>query len=181
MAEAVMWSGAALRACLDASVSQLQWIVDGYLLPLASARPTRPNRPMRNDPQLAFIADADRRAARTVEALSAADWSAPSVLPGWTRAHVVAHLALNGEGLARALDGLLSGRTVPVYASGEARDHDIEELAAQGPGELRQRLSTAAARFAEVARELTDAHWAGAVIRLPESPALTGFDPATTT
>ena len=39
--------------------------------------------------------------------------AAPSLLPGWTRGHVVAHLALNAEGLAGVLHGAHVGDPHP--------------------------------------------------------------------
>ena len=69
----------------------------------------------------ALLADASNRVIRTVDGLDGDDWSAPSLLPGWTRAHVVAHLALNAEAMSRALhgfehDGLIDmeGRRVKI-------------------------------------------------------------------
>ena len=41
---------------------------------------------------------ATQRLVRTVDGLTDDDWPTPSLLPDWTRAHVVAHLALNAEG-----------------------------------------------------------------------------------
>ena len=70
---------------------------------------------------------------RTVDSLRSDSWTQPSVLPGWTRAHVAAHLALNAEGLTGAVDGLAHELDVPVYESGERRDADIEELAHAEP------------------------------------------------
>jgi maleylpyruvate isomerase len=58
---------------------------------------------------------------RTVDALGADELAAPSLLPGWTRAHVVAHLALNGTALAGVLDRLLAATTKFVEAA-EAMD-----------------------------------------------------------
>jgi len=113
----------------------------------------------------------DRHAARTVDSLAAADWSAPSVLPDWSRAHVIAHLALNGAGLARALEGVLAGNRVPMYVSGASRDADIAELAAARPAQIRARFAAATSWFQNVADELTDEHWAtGAVLRVPDGP-----------
>lgn len=86
---------------------------------------------------------ASRRLVRTVDALTDDDWSSPSLLPGWTRAHVVSHLALNAEGLAGAVIGVLEGRPVTMYPSDERRDSDIEDLASTDPAELRDRLFAA--------------------------------------
>lgn len=86
------------------------------------------------------LPEANRRLVRTTDGLAAEEYAAPSGLPGWTRAHVVAHLALNAEALAGALRGVTAGERVPMYASQEARDADIDELAAEEPAELRARL-----------------------------------------
>lgn len=51
--------------------------------------------------------------------------AAPSQLPGWSRGHVLAHLARNAD----ALINVLAGR--PMYVSPEARDADIERDAAR--------------------------------------------------
>lgn len=93
------------------------------------------------DPQLVeLITEATNRLVRTVDELRDDDLRAASLLPGWSRAHVVAHLALNAEGLAGALVGVREHRPVPMYASQEDRDRDIEELAAQETSELRERF-----------------------------------------
>src|SRR4051794_11014829 len=55
-----------------------------------------------------LLPDAAQRVTRTVDGLRADDWSAASLLPGWTRAYVVAHLARNAEGMARALRGVVA-------------------------------------------------------------------------
>jgi maleylpyruvate isomerase len=83
---------------------------------------------------------ASRRLVRTVDGLTDNDWAAPSLLPGWSRAHVVAHLALNAEGLAGAVVGVVEGTPRPMYASDARRDADIAALAAARPTDLRDRL-----------------------------------------
>ena len=116
------------------------------------------------------IARADRALVRTVDALSEPQYAEPSQLPGWTRAHVVAHLALNGEGLAGVLHGAHVGRPQPMYASPEARDADIEELAAAAPDELRERFLAATGRFGEALEAMHEADWEGRFERTPGGP-----------
>ena len=83
-----------------------------------------------SDPQLLELLDSGtRRLVRSVDAMTDDQWRQPSLLPGWTRAHVVAHLTLNAEGLSAALEGVHEGRQVPMYPSDEARDYDIAALA----------------------------------------------------
>ncbi|WP_105973888.1 maleylpyruvate isomerase family mycothiol-dependent enzyme [Streptomyces geranii] len=49
----------------------------------------------------------------------------PSRLPGWTRGHVLAHLARNADALVNVFEGRV------MYVSQEARDADIERDAAR--------------------------------------------------
>ena len=94
------------------------------------------------DPQGAFelIPEATQRLVRTVDGLDDDALAEPSGLPDWTRAHVVAHLALNAEGLASVLRSRIEGEPTTMYPSDEARDADIEELAAGERSELRERF-----------------------------------------
>ncbi|MDT4974596.1 MAG: maleylpyruvate isomerase, partial [Pseudonocardiales bacterium] len=62
---------------------------------------------------------------------------APSLLPGWTRGHVLAHLARNADGISRTLSGALRGERVPRYPGGPAgRAADIEAGSTRGFVEL---------------------------------------------
>lgn len=99
---------------------------------------------------------ATQRLVRGIDGLAAEAWGEPSLLPGWTRAHVVAHLTLNAEGLAEALAGVAHGRPTPMYSSSEARDADIEELARQHPTSLRDRLWASTTHFADALAEVPD-------------------------
>jgi maleylpyruvate isomerase len=68
---------------------------------------------------LALLSDATNRLLATAAKLDNAAVAEPSRLPGWSRGHVLAHLARNAD----ALLNVLSGR--PMYESAEARDGDI--------------------------------------------------------
>ena len=102
----------------------------------------------------ASISAATDRLISTVEGLRDADWPAPTECAGWSRAHVIAHLALNAEGLGGALRGLLDGVPTLMYASETARDADIETLAMQPPAEIRARLEASATMLADVLLDL---------------------------
>lgn len=117
-----------------------------------------------------LLRGADQRLVRAVDALDDRDWAAPSLLPGWSRAHVVAHLALNGEGLTAAVRGVLTGARRPVYASPEARDADIEDLAGQGAAALRSRLLAAVTRLDDVLDAVPDAARDTLLERTPDGP-----------
>ncbi|HWJ81049.1 MAG TPA: maleylpyruvate isomerase family mycothiol-dependent enzyme [Nocardioides sp.] len=98
---------------------------------------------------------ATERLLDTADRLPDAGWTAPSECAGWSRAHVLAHVALNAEGLAGAVRGVVGGPATPMYRSDEARDADIAELAAEPPDVVRARLRSAAALFAEAVTGLT--------------------------
>ncbi|MDT0403613.1 MULTISPECIES: maleylpyruvate isomerase family mycothiol-dependent enzyme [Streptomyces] len=69
---------------------------------------------------LASVQTATERLLTAAAALDNAAVTQSSRLPGWTRGHVLAHLARNADALVNVLEGR------PMYVSGEARDADIE-------------------------------------------------------
>ena len=69
--------------------------------------------------------------ADLIKGLHETQWSdaevgAPSLLPGWTRGHVLTHIARNADGIALTLAAGLRGEVVDRYASWDARNADIE-------------------------------------------------------
>ncbi|MEU3982729.1 maleylpyruvate isomerase family mycothiol-dependent enzyme [Streptomyces sp. NPDC026672] len=69
---------------------------------------------------LASVRDASERLLTAVAGLPDAAVTEPSRLPGWTRGHILAHLARNADAIVNVLEGR------PMYASGDARVADIE-------------------------------------------------------
>lgn len=69
---------------------------------------------------LASLHAATDRLLTALGALDDAAVTQSSRLPGWTRGHVLAHLARNADALVNVMEGR------PMYASAEARDADIE-------------------------------------------------------
>ena len=114
-----------------------------------------------------LIARADRELVRTVDGLPDEAYAEPSLLPGWTRAHVIAHLTLNAEGLGGVLHGAHLGETRTMYASQEARDGDIDDLAAVEPTELRERVRASTGWFTEALEAMAPGDWDGRFDRTP--------------
>jgi len=91
--------------------------------------------------------------AALVTALQDGSWSdadvrAPSLLPGWSRGHVLTHIARNADGIAVTLEGALRGEDVPRYPHGMAgRNADIEAGSGRSPGALIEDVRTSAARL----------------------------------
>jgi maleylpyruvate isomerase len=67
-----------------------------------------------------------------------ADARGQSLLPGWTRGHVLTHIARNADGQARMVEGALHDLVVEQYAGGNAqRTADIESGARRPVDALR--------------------------------------------
>ncbi|MFH9675833.1 maleylpyruvate isomerase family mycothiol-dependent enzyme [Streptomyces sp. NPDC017405] len=90
---------------------------------------------------LVRVREATDRLLTAVAALHNASLAEPSRLPGWSRGHVLTHLARNAD----ALVNVLSGR--PMYASAGQRDDDIERGADRPLEEQITDLRESAARF----------------------------------
>ncbi|MEU6142178.1 maleylpyruvate isomerase family mycothiol-dependent enzyme [Streptomyces sp. NPDC047081] len=90
---------------------------------------------------LASVRDATERLLTAAAKLDNASAAEPSRLPGWTRGHVLAHLARNADALVNVLEGR------PMYVSGDARDADIERDAPRPLDVQVADLRESAARF----------------------------------
>jgi maleylpyruvate isomerase len=87
------------------------------------------------------------------------DLRASSLLPGWSRAHVLAHLARDADAMRNLLVGARVGQDRPAYASPEARNAGIGTSAAAEAAELVDDLVSSAMALRTVARQLPDAAW----------------------
>ena len=87
------------------------------------------------------------------------DLRAPSLLPGWSRAHVLAHLARGADAMRNLLIGARAGQDRPAYASSKAREADIDRSAAARAKELVEDLADSAMALRTVARQLPDEAW----------------------
>ncbi|MFC7815132.1 MULTISPECIES: maleylpyruvate isomerase family mycothiol-dependent enzyme [unclassified Streptomyces] len=94
---------------------------------------------------LESVRDATERLLGAVGKLDNASVTESSRLPGWSRGHVLAHLARNADALVNVLEGR------PMYVSGEARDADIERGAPRPLDAQLADVRESAARFQDVA------------------------------
>jgi maleylpyruvate isomerase len=92
-----------------------------------------------------------------VDSLSDASFARPTALPGWTRAHVVAHVHSNAEALRRLVRWARTGEESRMYAGPEQRADDIEAGAKLAPPTLRSLVHGSAAALADELAELTPA------------------------
>src|SRR6201995_4646252 len=82
------------------------------------------------------IDDATQRLLGDARIMAASDVGAASLLAGWSRAHVLAHLARDADAMRNLLVGARSGQVRPAYTSAEARQADIDQGAAMTAKDL---------------------------------------------
>ncbi|MGW2582561.1 maleylpyruvate isomerase family mycothiol-dependent enzyme [Streptomyces virginiae] len=90
---------------------------------------------------LRSVREATDRLLTAVAKLDNAALAEESHLPGWTRGHILAHLARNADALVNVFEGR------PMYESGTARDTDIERDAGRLLEEHLADLRDSTARF----------------------------------
>jgi maleylpyruvate isomerase len=112
---------------------------------------------------LAWFRAGEQHFATTLDALTDADLAAPSLLSGWSRQTVIAHVARNADGLVNLLNWARTGVETPMYPSVEARAAGIETTAEQSPADLRADYAAASARLTAAFAELPDQAWAAPI------------------
>jgi maleylpyruvate isomerase len=121
---------------------------------------------------LVLLVDVDRATTRLLDTATALDGdpAVPSLLPGWSRGHLLTHVARNADGLVNLLTWARTGVVTPQYASREQRDADIEAGSKRPLDVLVTDVRDSAARFAEAAAML-DAHAWASLLDLPYGPS----------
>ncbi|MGZ0153342.1 maleylpyruvate isomerase family mycothiol-dependent enzyme [Kribbella sp. WER1] len=99
-----------------------------------------------------------------------ADLEAPSLLPGWSRRHVAAHLALNAEALGNLVYWARTGEERRMYPSADARNADIEKASSRPAEELRTWFDEACAVLRASMVSLTDDQWQTQVLTSRGAP-----------
>ena len=104
-----------------------------------------------------------------IAVLTDADVRRPSRLPGWSVAHVLTHLARNGDGMAALVRTAVDGTGETMYLSDQARDADIDAGAPRPLPELVADLEHSAAVLAAALPRLGPDHHG---IRLERTPGV---------
>lgn len=97
--------------------------------------------------------------ARKLNELTDADLDGDSLLPGWTRRHVTAHIGYNARAIARLIEWASTGIETPMYASTEARDREISFGATLPPIALRNLFDHSAVHLNVEWRDLPAEAW----------------------
>jgi maleylpyruvate isomerase len=107
----------------------------------------------------ADVTRADERLLATAATLDDTAVRSPSALPGWTRGHVLAHIARNADSYVNLLTWARTGVETPMYPSVARRNADIEAGAGRPLAEHVADLTAAAERFAAAVEAMTPAAW----------------------
>lgn len=107
-------------------------------------------------PLLRICAD---RLIATASTFSDHDVRAPSLLPGWSRAHVLTHVARSADSRTRLLTSARTGSNLAQYASDDQREREIQEGAGRSAGALLDDLDTALHRFLSAADDHPAHDW----------------------
>lgn len=106
---------------------------------------------------LALLAHETSLLMRTAAGLDEETIHLPSLCEGWTRAHVLSHIARNADALGNLVGWAVTGTPRAMYDSPEARDADIAAGSTRGFAEIFTDLEDSAARFATAATGLAGA------------------------
>jgi maleylpyruvate isomerase len=87
-----------------------------------------------------------------------------TLLNGWTRKHLLAHVAYNAAALCRLLDWAATGVETPMYKSVQQRNQEISEGATLASGALRSLFDHTTARLNEKWRHLPPSAWNAEVL-----------------
>ncbi len=97
--------------------------------------------------------------AQRLAELSDSDLDGPTLLAGWSRRHLLAHVGYNAAALCRLLDWAATGIETPMYASAEQRGREIVEGATLSAAALRNLFDHTVARLDEKWRNLPASAW----------------------
>ena len=122
-------------------------------------------------PHLEEMVVATTRYLGALTVLNDEDIRAPSQLPGWSRGHIVTHIARNADALCNLVRWAETGVESPMYASRDQRDADIDAGAGRPAHDLRVDASASAGRFLQAINELDVRHEDALVSRTPGTEA----------
>ena len=116
---------------------------------------------------LEHIAAETERVVATAGSLSNDAVLAPSLCAGWSRGHVLSHLARNAEALERVCAAAASGSSQTMYESDEARDTEVAAGARRSAGVLADDVRVTAESLARALDSLGPRHASMTVPRTP--------------
>lgn len=126
------------------------------------------------DDSLAWAGDGAAHLRGLMTRMGEEAFGAPSLLPDWTRAHVLTHIARNADAMMNLLRWAKTGTETPAYTSREQRDADIEAGAHRTPDEIRADVIDSSDRLADAVRAMPKDRWT-ATVRNPQGAELPAY------
>jgi maleylpyruvate isomerase len=108
-----------------------------------------------------------RRILQDLATLTDADFKAPSLLPRWTRGHVVTHLANKTRTLVWLYNGPAAGEVRRQFPVGHDHDAAADQGADRSASALREDLAQSFEAVETTWDNLASEHWAGEGIVTP--------------
>lgn len=102
--------------------------------------------------------------SRKVNELRDEEFAAPSLVPGWSRAHVIAHIGYHARAVARLVEAAASGRQVPMYDTPDQHAEEVDFGATLPVEALRNLVAHAAVHLNVEWRDLPEPAWSRTVL-----------------
>ena len=102
--------------------------------------------------------------SRKVNELRDEDFRAASRVPGWSRAHVVAHIGYHARAVARLIEGAASGRHLGMYDTADQHAEEVDFGATLPVEALRNLVAHAAVHLNVEWRDLPAPAWSSTVL-----------------
>ena len=128
---------------------------------------------------LELIEAATQRLLGSLAGLTDQQAREPSSLPGWSRGHLITHVARNADGMCNLLHWARTGIPTPMYREPDGRNADIQAGSGRPAAELRHDVADSAQRWHRAALELSEQDWQNQVRRraaLPPEHAINLLD-----
>jgi len=113
---------------------------------------------------LAWVGEGTELCRRAISGLDEDSYAAPSRLAGWTRKHLVAHLAANAEAIGRLVAWARTGQEQRMYSSPEQRNADIAAGARLTGRDLTAWFERSAGELAAALASLPPRAWQAEVV-----------------
>jgi maleylpyruvate isomerase len=121
--------------------------------------------------ELDWLRDGNGLLSGQIAALTDEQIAQPCALPGWTRAHLLTHLARNADALVNLARWAETGTETPMYPGGSAqREADIEVDVARPPDVIRRDVIESADRLDRALSALPADAWTREVRNAQGSP-----------
>lgn len=109
---------------------------------------------------LSLVQQSEQALLARISGLADDEAAAASALPGWTRGHVLTHVARNADTFADLLDGARRGEVLAMYGgSVQVRNDAIDAGAGRSAADLVEDVRRTSSRLGEALRALAEPDW----------------------